>query len=117
MIFPLPDHPARCAGSRPTGTVDCVHVCRGLSDNRWTRGWGSRPVGARAVPLPLVCLREASAAPALGRFLDELGQPLLPGLFLLRAHDPPDGRAAVPGRLGLEELPRRLVGPELLLLG
>src|SRR5207247_9084253 len=43
---------------------------------------------------------------------DELVQSLDLGLLLLRAHDPPNGRPSIGGRLLLEELPRLLVRPE-----
>src|SRR5439155_1570367 len=47
------------------------------------------------------------------RVFDERGQPLAPGLFPLRADDPPDSGLPVPGRLGLEKAPGSLVGAEL----
>src|SRR5712692_6213257 len=53
--------------------------------------------------------------PAVGRDLDQTGQPFRPGFVAFGVHDPVDRGLPVGRRLLAEELPRLLSGPELRL--
>src|ERR1700736_2260188 len=69
-------------------------------------------------------LARAGAGPGERRYgppplgvLDQGGEAFQPGLFPLRADDPPDRSPLIPGCLGREEVPGLFVGTETLLVG
>src|SRR5437764_6150219 len=65
---------------------------------------------------PTLLQRVLRQPPLVRGVVDELRQPPRARLLLLRARHPADGKAAVAGRLGGEELPRLLVRAERLLV-
>src|ERR1044072_5244230 len=67
--------------------------------------------------LPIFRSRQWGHPLALSRALDERVEAALARGFLLRAHDPPSGCAAVPGRLAFPVDPGRRVRVELGLVG
>src|SRR5207302_4015831 len=92
--------------SRPCSCCNVSQQPTSLTHMRDAAYYALHPRRARVLRQP----------PPLLRVFDQRGESLLPGLFPLRAHHPPDGEPTIRGRLRLEEIPRLGIGAKLPLV-